>query len=218
MRTVDEYRPSALATALFGKTRQAVLALLFGHPDESFYVREVVRSVGAGHGAVQRELRQLAAASIIRRSVDGHQVYYQANAESPIFEELRGLITKTAGVAGVLAESLESLSNRIRVAFVYGSAAKGSLKAESDLDLMVIGNVRFSTVVKACRPAAQKLRREINVTVYPASEFCTKLSAGHHFVKSVMAGPKIFVCGDEDELKRLTESGMARGAQVESLS
>ena len=86
MSTFENHHPSALATALFGKTRQAVLALLFGHPDESFYVREIVRLVDAGHGAVQRELRQLAACGIIRRSVQGRQVYYQANAESPVFE------------------------------------------------------------------------------------------------------------------------------------
>ncbi len=216
MSTIGKHEPSALAAALFGKTRQAVLALFFGHSDESFYVREVVRLVGAGHGAVQRELRQLAASGIIKRSVDGHQVYYRANAESAIFEDLCGLITKTAGAASAFADALQSLAKRIRVAFVYGSAAKGTLQAESDLDLMVIGNVRFSTVVKACRPAAKKLRREVNVTVYPVSEFSTKLSDGHHFIKSVMVDPKVFVFGGEDELTRLTESGMAHGARIES--
>ena len=203
-----------LATALFGKTRQAVLALFFGNDDRAFYQREVVRLVGAGHGAVQRELARLVAVGVLTRSVDGHQVYFRVNRGCPIFGELKSLLVKTAGVAGVLREHLAPLTERILVAFLYGSVAAGRETTESDVDVMVIGDVSFGEVVDALRASHETLVREVNPTVYPPAEFCHKLSAGHHFVSAVLDGPKVFVIGSDDELGRLVEGGLARRAQA----
>ena len=203
-----------LATALLGKTRQAVLAFLFANTDRAFYLRQIVRLVGAGHGAVQRELGRLVDVGILKRDAGGHQVYYRVNRDCPVFDELKGFLLKTAGVAGVLREHLEPLSERIVAAFLYGSLAAGRERAESDVDVMVIGKASFAAVVRALRPAQEKLAREVNPTVYPPGEFCRKLGEGHHFLGAVMDGPKVFLVGSEDELKRLAETGLARRAQA----
>jgi predicted nucleotidyltransferase len=201
--------PDPLATTLFGKTRQAVLALFFGDADRTFYLRQVVRLTGAGHGAVQRELAGLVRAGILSRNADGHQVYYRANRDCPIFEELKSLLLKTAGVVGVLRECLAPLAGQITVAFIFGSLAAGRETTASDVDLMIIGDVSFGDVVQALRPAQETITREVNPTVYPPPEFCHKLRDGHHFVGTVLDGPKVFLLGSDDDLARLAESGLA---------
>jgi len=201
MGTGFEY--DSLASALLGKTRRAVLAVLYGHPDERFYVRELVRLVNAGVGTVQRELKRLASGGILKRYQHGNQVYYQANPDCPIFAELQGLITKTVGVADVLGSAFAPMADRIDVAFIYGSVARSEQRRESDVDILVIGDVSFGDVVSAMRPAQEKLVREINATVYPQDEFRVKLSEGNHFLRSVLKSPKIFLIGTEDELARL---------------
>ena len=102
-----------LAAALFGKTRRALLALFYGHPEQSFYLREIARAVGAGQGAVQRELAHLTAAGLLVRLRRGNQVFYQANPQTPIFSELKSLIVKTAGVADVLRDLAELGAKRL---------------------------------------------------------------------------------------------------------
>jgi predicted nucleotidyltransferase len=196
-------RNKNLSSILFTKTRRAVLSLLYGHADESFYLRQIVRITGAGLGPVQRELKLLADAGIIRRSVQGHQVYFQANRDSPIFTELKSLITKTTGLVETLQSALAPIADRIIVALVYGSIAKGEENQRSDVDLLVVGDVAFAEVVKSLRSAQETLGREINPTVYPADEFRSKVAENHYFIRDILDGPKLFVVGDEDELKRL---------------
>lgn len=195
--------PDVVAEALFPRTRQAVLALLFGHPDERFYLRQITAIVGAGVGQVQRELERLARGGIIRRTREGRHVYFQANRDCAVYDELRGLVTKSLGVAPVLSATLKALADRILVAFVYGSVARGDERAASDLDLMVIGEVTFHEIASAVRQAESTLRREIHPTVYPAAEFRRTLAEGNHFLRSVMQSEKIFLIGDEDELGKL---------------
>jgi predicted nucleotidyltransferase len=192
-----------LSSVLFAKTRRAVLSLLYGHADEPFYLRQIVRMTGAGLGPVQRELKQLTDTSIIRRFVQGRQVYFQANPQSPIFSELKSLITKTAGVAETLQSALTPIADRIIIALVYGSIARGEENQRSDVDLLVVGDVAFAEAVKALRSAQETLGREINPTVYPADEFRSRIAEDHYFIRDILDGPKIFVVGDEDELKRL---------------
>ncbi len=189
-----------LSSVLFGKTRQAVLALFYGHPDESFYLRQVVRAIGMGPGSVQRELKQLTDAGVIEKSKLGRQVYYRANTKCPIFPELRGLIIKTAGLADVLRDALGPLLKKIKVAFIYGSFAKGSANSRSDVDMMVIGSCSFGQVVDAIDDAQEKLGREVNPTVYSVKEWNQKLKEKHHFVTSVSKSIKIFIIGTEDNL------------------
>lgn len=190
-------------SALFGKTRRAVLSVLYTHPDESFYLREIVRATNAGMGAVQREVKQLLEAGIIQRETRGNQVYYRADKNCPIFEELKNMMIKTSGIGDVLKVSLQELSDRITVAFVYGSAADGSIQRESDIDIMIVGNVTFGEVTSALGPAQDTLSREINPSVYSLEEFREKVAAGHHFLKSVLASDKFFLIGDADELGKL---------------
>jgi predicted nucleotidyltransferase len=192
-----------IASALFGRTRRTVLGILYTHPGESFYLRQIVRAAGVGQGAVQRELRRLSGVGIIQREQRGRQVFYRANPACPAFDELHALMVKTAGLADVLKQALEPLADVIETAFVYGSVAGGRENARSDVDVMVIGEAAFGDVVEALRPAEEVLRREANPTVYPPGEFRAKVAAGHHFLTSVLDEARIFLLGDEDDLQRL---------------
>ncbi len=194
-----------LSEIIFGKTRQAVLSLLYGHADESFYLRQIVRVAGGGMGAVQRQVNSLVDAGLVIRINKGRQIYYQANDSSPIFRELKSIIIKTAGIADILKIALTPLAQDITCAFIYGSVARGTEKANSDLDLFIIGRITFSDVVAALNKAQETLGREINPTVYPASEFREKLAKKNHFIKSIMAEEKIYLIGDGHELKKLAD-------------
>lgn len=198
-----------LSTSLFGKVRSSVLALLFCRSDESFYFREIERSVGMGRGAVQRELENLVNAGLVIRRKQGNQVYYQASHKSAIFSELKSLMIKTAGAADVLREALIPLQDRITTAFIFGSFAKGTEMADSDVDVLVIGDVTFSEVVDLLGATQESIGREVNPSVYPMDEFVTKVSEGHHFVTSLVNDPKIFLIGDEGVFGRLVEKRLA---------
>lgn len=192
-----------MGNLLFGQTRSALLALLYGHADESFYLRQLIRAVGAGHGALQRELKHLVDMGLVLRKTQGNQVLYRANPKSPIFSEIKSLITKTVGVHDAIRSALAPLESEIQIAFVYGSVARQKERADSDVDLMVVGSSPFSEIVTALGPAQKILGREINPNVFPASEFRSKLAAGNHFLRSVMKEKKLFVLGSEHELAKL---------------
>ena len=145
-------------------------------------------------------MRQLSDAGLIVRKTVGNLVFYQANRKSPVFSELRGLLLKTAGVRDVLREALAPLKNRIEVAFVYGSIAAQRDRAESDVDLMIVGDATFDEVVPRLSGAGKKLRREINPTIYPVREFRSKLDSGNHFLTSVLQSKKLFIFGNENDL------------------
>ncbi len=201
MSTTDLDR--TVATALFGKTQRALLVLFFMRPERSFYLRQIVRTAGIGQGAAQRELARWVKAGLLLRARRGNQVHYQVNTASPVFAELKALAVKTAGVADALRDALAGLAQRIEVAFVHGSVARGAEKADSDVDVIVVGDVPFSEVVAALHGTQERLGRELNPTVYPPREFRRKLQAGHHFLTTVMAAPKLYLIGGERELKRL---------------
>ncbi len=205
-------RNDRVGAALFSKNRRAILALLYGHADREFYLRQIVRASGGGLGAVQRELKQLVAAGLIRRTPRDKQVYFQADPDCPVFEELRSLVVKTAGVADVLKAGLGPLADRILVAFVFGSVARCEEKRGSDVDILVVGDVSFSEVVASLADAQDNLRREVNPTVYPPDEFKSKVAGGHHFLRTVQRQPKIFLIGDEGELAGLVAECLADGA------
>ena len=195
--------------SLFGRTRRQVLAWLYGHADERFYLRQLARLTGAAQGAMQRELTALTRAGLVTRALEGRQVYFQANRESPIFPELQQLLLMTAGATEIIRTALAPLSESIQVAFVHGSAAKGTLRAASDIDLLVVGRVSFGEVVSALGDAQERLGRDINPTVYPADEFARKLRSGHHFLTTVLREPKTFIIGTDHEFDRLAEKRLA---------
>jgi predicted nucleotidyltransferase len=191
------------ATVLFGSTRRRVLGWLLGHPDEAFYLRQIARLTGAGLSAVQRELEQLTLAGLLLRTLRGHQVYFQANRAAPIFPELSGLFAKTAGLGDLVREALAPLTSRLRLAFIFGSAARGELSAASDVDLLVVGDVTFQELVAALGVAQERLGREINPTLYSPDEFRAKLQGQHHFLTAVLREPQIPILGGADELAGL---------------
>jgi predicted nucleotidyltransferase len=192
-----------LADLLFGRTRGAVLALLYGRPDQSFYTREIAREVDASVGAVQRELENLSKVGLIVRKSIGSQVFYQVNRDASIFAELRALINKTIGIFGVLRSALQPLSKQIVAAFVYGSVAREEETAHSDVDLLVIGKATLDQVLSRLSSAEKAIGRSINPTVYSVAEFKSKLAAENHFLTSVMKGQKVFLLGDADELRKV---------------
>ena len=190
----------SVATALFGSVRTRVLGVLFGQPQRACHLRAITRAVDAGHGAVQRELRRLVACGLVTRARRGNQVIYQANENAPVFRELHGLITKTVGLAGMLRGALATLADRIEVAFVFGSAAEGTLQPASDIDLMVIGEAGLRELSPVLSEAQEQLGREINpVTIGPA-ELRERAIAQDAFIMSVLQGDKIFLIGGESDL------------------
>jgi predicted nucleotidyltransferase len=194
---------ATLSNVLFGQSRRSILALLYGHADQEFYLRDLARKAGTALGATQRELKQLADVGIVRRFERGHQVFYQANRDNPIFAELRSILTKTAGMHDVLKEALVPLADHIRLAFVYGSVARQEERASSDVDVMVVGDAGFKEVVSVLSETENRLGREINPTVFSAEEFRAKRKAKNHFLSTVLRQKKLFLMGDERELARL---------------
>ncbi len=191
--------PVSVGSALFGKARLAILSLLYGQVDRAFYLSEIVRLVGVGRGAVQRELARLTRAGLLIRTEQGQQVYFQANAGAPVFDELRGLVRKTAGIADFLRLSLQPLADRIQTAFVFGSVARGEETATSDIDLLVVGDVSLFDIVSATADIREALGRDLNPTVFPPEEYADKVRAKDHFLTTVLAGPKLYIIGGDDE-------------------
>lgn len=188
------------AVALFGKTRRNVLALIFGQPDRSFYLREIVARAGSGMSQVQKELEQLVAADLVRREKRANQVHFRANPEAAIYDELRGIVTKTFGVADVLREMLARFADRVRLAFVYGSIAKGTAHATSDIDLLVVADLRPSELAVPLEDLRERLGRKISLVSYSASEFASMLQGRHHFISAILEGPKVWLIGNEKAL------------------
>ena len=191
------------ARSLFGRTRSALLAILYGHPNESFYLRQLARVMGSGHGAVQREMAQLTEMGLVVRTMQGNQVLYRANARSPVFTELKRLIAKTVGVHDTLRSALATLGSKVEVAFVYGSVAQHQEQPNSDVDVMILGDASFGDVVAALSPAQRALGRDVNPSLFSTNEFRSKVAAGNHFLKKVLGEKKIFVIGTQDELAKL---------------
>ncbi len=203
MRTLT---PAAgLLGALFGKTRRSILALLFGHTEGAFHLRKILRLAGVSPGPGQRELKRLSEAGILVRTVKDNQVLFQANPLCPIFEELKGLIAKTVGLVDILRNALEPLGSGLKLALVYGSMASGRAIANSDIDLLVVGDISFEDVVRTTTQAQEILRREINPLVMSLSEFQERISQGDHLVDSILKSPLLPVLGDVGEFSRLAQ-------------
>jgi DNA-binding transcriptional ArsR family regulator len=193
-------RNVGLLDALLPKTRQGILAAMLVRPEKTWYVSELARRMGVPSSSLQRELKDLAAAGILKTHRQGRMAYYQANVESPIFPDLCGLLVKTAGLVDVLADALKPLARKLRLVFVYGSVASGRDRSDSDIDLMVIGTVLPADLALPLRRAREVLGREINPTVYSSAEFDRKRAAKDHFLTRVLAEPRLVVLGSGDEL------------------
>ncbi len=189
----------SIADALFTTTQQRVLGLLFGQPERSFFTKELIALAGAGSGAVQRELHRLIESGLIQQKAVGNQKHYQANPEAPIFDELRSIVSKTIGVATVLREALDGLSGRLQLALLYGSTARGSAAAHSDIDLLLLSDsLTLEEVYSALEPAESRLGRPINPTLYSSSEFRQRLADRNPFLSKLLAGKTVTLLGAKD--------------------
>jgi predicted nucleotidyltransferase len=201
-RSAPPSPPASLASALFGGTQQRVLALLFGQPDRSFYATELIALARAGSGAVQRELARLEQSGLVTVRAVGNQKHYQANPSSPIYEELCGIARKTVGIAEPLRTALAPLRDQIKAAFVFGSVAKQTDHAASDIDLMIVSDtLEFPDVILALQPVEQGLGREINPVIYTRKELAKRLKADEGFVQRVLSQTKVWLVGSEDDLR-----------------
>lgn len=194
--------PVSLAGALFTHTQQRVLGLLFGQPQRSFTVSELIAASGAGSGAVQRELAKLAESGLVTMQPQGNQKHYRANPAAPIHDELVGIVQKTVGLAEPLRQALAPLADHIQAAFVYGSVAKRSDTAGSDIDLMIVSDtLGYADVMAVLHPLIERLGRDINPTLYSREELARRIHAGNAFVTRVLEQPQLWLIGDKDVLR-----------------
>ena len=192
---------SGVADALFSAGQQRVLGLLYGQPERSFYANELIALAGGGSGAIQRELVRLERAGLVTTRRVGSQKHFQANAESLLFDELTAIVRKTFGLALPLREALAPLGKRISAAFVYGSVAKRSDTARSDIDLMVVSDkLTYASVYAVLESLHERLGRQVNPTVYSRKELARRLKSDNAFVKRVLDQPKIWIIGAESDL------------------
>lgn len=190
-----------LATTLFGKTRRKVLAKLYLEPQRDFRLRELARLTGISSGSIQHELRQLVVADIASREEKSGLVTYRANPECPIFEALRTIAEKTSGIEDLVRGALRPAAARIRYAFIYGSIAKGVNRARSDLDLLVVGSIEFTDLIRLLAPVEERIGREISPRLFSEKEFRLRLKRRDRFLTAVMDEPRIAVLGSADDAR-----------------
>lgn len=194
-------RQKSLADALFTRSQQRVLGVLFGQPERRFYGAELIRSARTGSGAAQRELARLEGSGLVTAERVGNQKYYQANAGSPLFAELQGIILKTVGLAEPVGQALSGIASQIQVAFVYGSVAKGTDRAQSDIDLLIISDrLTYGDVFAALEPVNRRLGRNISPTVYTGEEFSKRVKETNAFLTRILEQPKVWIIGSEHDL------------------
>ena len=188
-----------MLTKLFSSTRAELLGLFFNNPDDRFYLREIARHIGKDAAGIKRELDNLVKIGLLAREKRGVQKYYFANKSSPIFAEMKGLIFKTTGMQGAMKTSLSRLKG-VKVAFLYGSFAKGSEKEDSDIKLMVIGQANITELNDMVMGLEEKLKRDIDYLVFDDLEYRKRKDQKDPFIRDLLKGKKIFLVGKEDDL------------------
>jgi predicted nucleotidyltransferase len=199
---MEATRANAASLLFPGNYRRRVLALLLLHPQRRLHVREIARLTGTTAGTLNKELARLYEAGLLEREQVGNQLRYSANRAHQIYPELASILRKTVGLADVLLEALSPLAEGIKTAFVYGSIARGAEGANSDVDLMIVGSADFGAVIDALQGAQKQLAREVNAKVFSEREWKARLKAKDAFVTEVLAGPKIFLIGNANELAK----------------
>jgi len=186
-------------------TRVEVLKLFLFNPDNSFYQRQISHLTNHPIRGVQREVEKLEKIGLIEKSIEGNRRYYRINKNCPIFEPLRLLFLKSEGCADALRAALEEGKN-ILIAFIYGSYAESGETRSSDIDLMVIGDISAKELSGILSNPKRELGREINYVVFTIREFRARIKSQDHFLGSVLGGKKIFVIGNNNELKSVAKS------------
>jgi predicted nucleotidyltransferase len=195
-------KTSGITDALFSKVQQRVMALLFGQPERSFYTSEILRHVDSGVGAVDRELNRLRQCGLVTVERIGNQKHYRANKQAPVFEDLRGLLEKTVNVTEPLKRSFERHASGIRCAFVFGSVAKGSDTAKSDIDILVIGDdLNYADLYTAAQEAELTLKRPVHPLFMTPQDWQRHVSDEGSVMNMITKSPKLFFIGSEQELR-----------------
>lgn len=189
---------NTLAELLSSRVRAEIFRLLFGPVSRELHVRELQRQSGLNDATVRQELKKLTRLGVVEARQNGNRTYYRANAQHPLYEDIRNLVLKTSGLVDVLREALGN--SGIRLAFVFGSLASATEKAHSDVDLMVIGTISLRQLGKRLSGISEKIGREVNPHVLTPEEFTQRVKAQDHFITSVLATSRLFVIGGEDEL------------------
>jgi predicted nucleotidyltransferase len=197
-------RKSQILDALFPDVRQGILAATLLAPEKSWFLSELAEHIGTSPSSLQRELESLAKSGILTRRQDGRRTYYRADTAAPVFNELRELFSKTAGIVPVLKSELEPFGCKIKWAAIYGSVARGEEQGRSDIDLLIVGSAGMTELVPALRRLEERFGREVNVTRYSEREFATKRNEGDRFLNSVLKGKLITVIDSADELEETT--------------
>ncbi len=193
-------RKKNVADALFPVGRQGVLGVTFRDPKRWWYLSELAGALGTSPSSLQRELETLAATGILEKRVDGRRTYYRARANSAVFKELRGIVTKTMGVPAEIQAALAPLAGRVALAMIYGSVARGTDRADSDVDLLVVADdITLEEVYRSLARAERKLRRKVNPTLYTVEEFRRKRTS-NPFLKKVLAGEYVSLIGSVDDI------------------
>lgn len=195
---------TTIGNALFTKTQQRVLGLLYGKPDKSFYTNEIVRLAAMGRGTIRRELERLVSSGLLIVFHEGNQHHYRANPDNPIYHELLGIVRKTFGIVDVINNVLAPVNEQIELVFIYGSIAKGEETANSDIDLLVItDSLAYADLMTVLTDAEQSLGRPINPSIYTMEQIKNKLDQESVFLTRVMEQPKLWVKGCEDDISKI---------------
>jgi len=198
-----------MISSLFSKTKRRLLTLLLLNPDRQLYLIEIARLTGISPGTLHREIKPLVADGILLSERRTRQIFYSSNRNSPIYEELRSILFKTCAVGEVMAKALKPYKSRICAAFIYGSVAKGSDTARSDIDLFCVGDGAFGNLSAALAGSEEALVRPINIHSLTSHEFAVRVRDKNHFVRSVLKSEKIFILGSEDDLGKLAKEQVA---------
>lgn len=190
-----------LGQLLCSQVRAEIFRVLFGLLSNEIHLRELQRQTGFAVGTVRQDIEKLVGMNLVTRRADGNRVCYSANRQHPLYEEIHRLVLKTSGLGDVLAESLTS--DRVTCAFVFGSIAANTAGPESDIDLMVVGEIGLRKLTEMLSGVGIQLGRELNPFVLTPNELQKRVRTDEHFVKSVLAGPKIFIVGDNDVLRTM---------------
>jgi predicted nucleotidyltransferase len=208
IRNMRKYSP--VLSPWLSPTLQAVLAATVLRPEREWYLSDLASHLGVGPSSLQRVLAKLTAAGILARREDGNRVYYRPDPACPILSELAGIFTKTAGIAEPLRDALSGFASKITLAFIHGSVAEGRERSESDIDLIVIGDVSGPELSFVLRPLRERLGRDVNFTRFTSEEFRSKIADGNHFLASVLRKRRIFLIGGEYELEEITGGKASR--------
>jgi len=192
---------NTLKLLLSSRARAEIFRLLFSGPKEELHVREIQRRSGLNDSTIRQELKKLTDLDLIQGRRDSNRIYYSANKENPLYQDIQNLVIKTSGLVDVLKTSLQD--ERIKIAFVFGSIAKGEVKAGSDVDVMVIGEIGLRGLSSLLSGVSERIGREVNPYLLSIAEYRKRLKNKEHFLSGVLKSPKIFVIGNEHDLSTM---------------